>query len=80
MIAYNYAYIATAYFMFSNICIKYAVADIVEHINYNIIRHFLRLSMKNCDIWRIIFLEVLICLHKSLTVFKYILWMNIVIR
>lgn len=53
MIAYNYAYIATAYFMFSNICIKYAVADIVEHINYNIIRHFLRLSMKNCDIWRI---------------------------
>jgi len=53
MIAYNYAYIATAYFMFSNICIKYAVADIVDHINYNITRHFFRLSMKNCDIWRI---------------------------
>ena len=27
-----------------------------------------------------IFLEILICLHKSLTIFKYILWMNIVIR
>lgn len=38
---------------FHNIYIKYAVADIVDHINYNITRHFLRLSMKNCDIWRI---------------------------